>query len=139
MAKLTFNAFAAENVYAFDEYDAAAFANDFVHDDNLGEKETTAKIDAPVSAGGYTYFTVTKCNIGFREATQLVKIAAETGSTIKLVAGSKVGTTASVLSLIKMVIPAGASVGICIACNKGKGDVFAKYIFSECRRVFLGQ
>ena len=113
------------------EADAPGYANDFV---------SAPKSDKPAGCGlsskGHTYFTVTKKTIGFREAAQLVETAAKTGSVIKLVAGSKSASTDSILSIIKLNIIAGMSVGLGITCKDGTNDAAARFVYEECRRVF---
>ena len=102
-------------------------ANDFDDTDVSSKKKASG-------VGAVSYFTITKCNIGFREASQLVAIAEANGSVIKLVSGKTVGTTKSILSIIKMGVKADASVGFFIV--GGNGD--AKAVFAECREVLSG-
>ena len=51
-----------------------------------------------------------KQNICFRECVKLIKIAEETGCTIKLTAGQQSGTTGSLLSLLKLAIVPGTPI-----------------------------
>ena len=145
MTKLSFGAVAAECddvLFGGRGYGEGIATNDFVYDDRCrDERPTVTNMGVLTSVGGYTYFTVTKCNLGFREAARLVQIAADSGSRIKLVAGAKVGTSDSVLSFIKMGVTAGSSVGISIVADEGNtlDAQSAKCVFAECRAALVGQ
>ena len=116
----------------FSPVDSEATANDFVPAEN---SPLTADRNAAKGNGAVSYFTVTKQTIGFREASRLVSIAENSGSVIKLVAGRTVGTTKSILSIIKMGIKANTSVGLFVVGNGND----TKAVFAECLRVFSGK
>ena len=109
--------------------------NDFVPVADVGEVKNTAAAGAGFPSRGHTYFAVTKCVIGFREASRLVKIAEENACVIKLVAGNAIGTTNSILSIIKMGIKADTSLGLGIVALDGGNATNA---FAECHKVLSG-
>ncbi len=76
-----------------------------------------------------SFVMITKGILGFRESARLVKLAAESGCTIRLTAGDKVGSTDSVLSLTALGLGAGNSVFLSI---DGRDKITA---LSGCARI----
>ena len=97
-----------------------------VANDALPKKITDAK------SGAVSYFIITKCTIGFREASRLVQIANETSSVIRIVAGRSTGNASSILSVIKMGIKENTPIAVSIM----HGDTTAA--FNKCLAVFNG-
>ena len=91
-----------------------------------------SKIITDRKDGAVSYFRITKCKIGFREAARLVKIAEETGSIIRLVAGRATGNSSSVLSIIKMGIEENTPVAVRIMHGDTQGA------FTACANVLDG-
>lgn len=71
----------------------------------INSRERTKKDAQPISS-----LMITHGVLGFRESAQLVKLANESGCTIRLASGTKSGSTDSVLSLTSMGLSAGHSV-----------------------------
>ena len=55
------------------------------------------------------FIMVAKGVLGFRESAHIVKIAEETGCSITIASGKKLGTTKSILSLVNLTISPGKS------------------------------
>ena len=55
--------------------------------------------------------------LGFRESAELMKVAHESGCTIRLASGSKNGSTDSVLSLVSMGLTGGNTVFLSVEGN----------------------
>ena len=56
-----------------------------------------------------SFILVSKGILGFRESAHLIKVAKETGCTITIASGKKIGTTDSILSMVNLGIMPGKS------------------------------
>ncbi len=79
------------------------------------------------------FIMVAKGVLGFRESAHIVKVAEETGCSITIASGKKIGTNKSILSLVNLTISPGKSLVLNI---KGERNEEA---FREISKIIGGE
>ena len=80
-----------------------------------------------------SFILVSKGIIGFRESAHLIKVAQDTGCTMTIASGKKIGTTDSILSMVNLGIMPGKSLVLNI---KGERNDEA---FREASKIISGE
>jgi len=95
------------------------FAYKVLKNKNKAELTETPVINPTIgtSTGKVSFILVAKNTLGFRECAAMVKVAEETGCTVEIASGKKIGTSKSILSLVGLGITADKSFVLTI-----KGD-----------------
>lgn len=76
--------------------------------------KTTKKTDTLEKAAAVSFILVSKIKLCFRECAAIVKAAEETGCLIEIAAGTKSGTSDSILSLVNLAVTADKSLVLTI-------------------------
>lgn len=97
---------------------------------NKNRSRKVESVETPVfnptigtSTGTVSFILVAKNTLGFRECAAIVKIAKDTGCTVKIASGQKSGTSDSILSMVGLGIVADKSLVLTINGDR-KEDAF---------------
>ena len=92
---------------------------------NKAELNETPAVNPSIgtSTGKVSFILVAKNTLGFRECAAIVKVAEDTGCTVKIASGNKSGSSKSILSLVSIGIVADKSLVLTIKGDR-KEDAF---------------